>query len=148
MTSRTRIAASLVVLAVIAPGGASAGGAWTKQTISNRNLAAVSFPTPQRGWAVGTGGSVVATTNGGATWKASTTGTGLNLVAVDFVDATHGWAVGYTASLVQMIVSTKDGGTTWTSQQAPAGCHRRRTDRRSRAPRRRPVFRRRCRRRP
>ncbi|HVM11352.1 MAG TPA: YCF48-related protein, partial [Actinomycetota bacterium] len=117
MTSRTRIAASLVVLAVIAPGGASAGGAWTKQTISNRNLAAVSFPTPQRGWAVGTGGSVVATTNGGATWSAQTSGTSSDLRGVDFVDAARGWVVG----LSDTVLSTSNGGATWKASTTGTG---------------------------
>jgi outer membrane protein assembly factor BamB len=59
---------------------------------------------------------VLLTTDGGAAWKRSFTGTGANLVAVDFIDARHGWAVGSTPLLVPVVAATSDGGRTWTTQ--------------------------------
>jgi hypothetical protein len=70
-------------------------------------------------WAVGTGGAILATTNGGATWSPQTSGTGADLWAATFADSTHGWAVGWddsSGSVGGVILATGDGGATWTKQ--------------------------------
>jgi photosystem II stability/assembly factor-like uncharacterized protein len=64
------------------------------------------------GWAVGLGGAIVHTTNGGANWSAQSSGTGSILKAVAFVDPNNGWAVGFSG----VILRTSDGGVTWSSQ--------------------------------
>jgi hypothetical protein len=46
------------------------------------------------GWAVGYGGVIAGTDNGGATWSAQASGTTNILWDVYFVDPEHGWAVG------------------------------------------------------
>ena len=73
----------------------------------------------RHGWAVGcrypSGDSLVlATSNGGTTWRAQNTGNAYGLFGVAFVDAKHGWAVGDFGT----ILVTANGGATWTAQQS------------------------------
>lgn len=77
----------------------------------------VSFPTPDRGWAVGSAGIIVATRDGGSTWARQTSGVAVELSAVAFADTSRGVAVGYGG----VIVTTTDGGATWRAAPAPAG---------------------------
>ncbi len=81
---------------------------------SGPTLHAVSFPPTGTGagWAVGDGGTILATTNKGSTWLPETSTTTQNLLAVTFADATHGWAVGEGGT----ILATTDGGKTWSAQ--------------------------------
>ena len=75
------------------------------------NFHSVAFANAKDGWAVGDE-SIIATTNGGATWKKqySTTGNeSFNCVAC--ANATHAWAVGQ-----GFIVATTNGGATWKVQ--------------------------------
>ena len=62
--------------------------------------------------AVGDGGTIMRTNDGGATWTFQQSGTFNALLAVSFVDANTGWAVGQGPT----ILSTRDGGNTWISQ--------------------------------
>jgi photosystem II stability/assembly factor-like uncharacterized protein len=66
----------------------------------------------QNGWAVGGGGTIVHTSNGGDTWSPQTSGTGNTLNGVSFVDADNGWAVADNGTIVHTI----NGGSTWSSQ--------------------------------
>jgi photosystem II stability/assembly factor-like uncharacterized protein/lipoprotein-anchoring transpeptidase ErfK/SrfK len=101
--------ACVLMLAVpaFAAGGwkAAAGG-------TTGNLAGVAAPTAGLRWAVGAGGVIVASTDGGATWAAQASGVTQDLKAVAFADATHGWAVGSGG----VILATADGGATWAPQ--------------------------------
>lgn len=70
---------------------------------------------PSNGWAVGEGGNIVATTDGGKTWVAQSSGTGVSLQSVHFAtDAMTGWAVGDLGT----IIATTDGGKTWKPQMS------------------------------
>jgi photosystem II stability/assembly factor-like uncharacterized protein len=72
-------------------------------------LDAVSFPDAEHGWAVGPGGTVVVTGDGGATWSAQNAGGDYGLVQVSFSDPRHGWAlIGHLA-----LLATVDGGKSW-----------------------------------
>ncbi|MFP5316869.1 MAG: WD40/YVTN/BNR-like repeat-containing protein [Acidimicrobiia bacterium] len=104
---------------------------------SERTLLGVDFPTPTHGWAVGDQGIILATTDGGATWREQASGVppmapaagcdrGIEgqaiestctnvLFDVDFVDAANGWAVGSDG----IVVHTTDGGATWARQELP-----------------------------
>jgi photosystem II stability/assembly factor-like uncharacterized protein len=64
------------------------------------------------GWAVGDGGTILHTSDGGTTWTAQTSGTTNLLSLVEFTDANTGWAVGVGGT----ILHTSNGGTTWTAQ--------------------------------
>ncbi len=89
---------------------------WSAQTSgTTSDLVGVSFVDQSHGWAVGHGGTILATTDGGATWSAQTSGTTQLLWGVSFVDQSHGWAVG----LGDTILATTDGGATWSAQSSP-----------------------------
>ncbi len=59
--------------------------------------------------------SILATTDGGDTWKQQYAAPSGSLTDVCFVDGDHGWAVGIHGTILQ----TTDGGATWRPQQAP-----------------------------
>jgi len=61
---------------------------------------------------VGSAGTIIATSDGGATWIARTSGTTQYLNGVAFPDETHGFAVGNAG----VILATSDGGATWSPQ--------------------------------
>ena len=61
-------------------------------------------------WAVGDAGTIVATTNAGASWAAQVSNTAFNLNGVWFTSATEGWAVGNGGT----VMHTPDAGVTWT----------------------------------
>jgi photosystem II stability/assembly factor-like uncharacterized protein len=64
-------------------------------TFDSVDFTAVSFVNATDGWAVGrTTGLILATTDGGATWTAQTSGTTASLYGVSFANSTDGWAVG------------------------------------------------------
>jgi photosystem II stability/assembly factor-like uncharacterized protein len=67
----------------------------------------------QRGWAVGTDGTILSTRDGGHTWQTQSSGSKSRLFAVTFSsDGQRGWAVGSEGT----ILSTRDGGDTWEAQ--------------------------------
>ncbi|HZH32716.1 MAG TPA: YCF48-related protein [Pyrinomonadaceae bacterium] len=70
---------------------------------------AVSFVEERRGWAVGEGGLVLATLNGGRSWFRQESNVDVNLSDVKFIDADEGWAVGAEGT----IIHTLDGGAHW-----------------------------------
>ena len=74
----------------------------------------ISFPDASHGWAVGDAGTILATSDGGATWVAQDSGVTGGFASVSFPDASHGWAVGDGG--YGFIVTTSDGGATWTGQ--------------------------------
>ena len=65
------------------------------------HLFAVTFApeNPLLGWAVGTFGSIIATTDGGKTWKPQTSQTSSHLFSVAFATRRHGIAVGSRGTL-------------------------------------------------
>jgi photosystem II stability/assembly factor-like uncharacterized protein len=81
--------------------------------VGGRRLNAVWFATPQRGWAVGGEGVIVATTDGGFTWRPQTSGVGEDLYDVKFFNESEGWAVGRGGAMLH----TTDGGRTWADAQ-------------------------------
>lgn len=78
-------------------------------TIANRYLRALHFPTPQVGYAVGTNGILLKTTNGGNSWTIKNLIPGLELKSVHFVDSQRG----FTGAASGEIFITFDGGNTW-----------------------------------
>ena len=89
---------------------------------TSSDLISVDFVDAQHGWAVGTAGAVIATTDGGHTWTRQQSGVRGNLWAVDFVDRQHGWIAG-ASEWNGIVLRTSDGGTTWTTvlQGNPSG---------------------------
>jgi len=76
---------------------------------------AASFVNRRRGWAVGAGGRVFATRDGGRTWAAQVSNVASDLFDVKFLDEFEGWAVGAQGTLIH----TMDGGAHWVIQ--PSG---------------------------
>ncbi len=70
------------------------------------------FHTPQLGWAVGSGGTILKTVDGGKKWKKVVSGTTASLSAVFFFDEKQGWAVGANGTIRR----SQDGGNTWHQQ--------------------------------
>jgi Photosynthesis system II assembly factor YCF48 len=75
---------------------------------SSTRLRRISFADPTYGWAVGENGTILLTTDGGATWQKRDSGVSADLYGVHFTDPTHGWAVGDNGT----ILLTTDGGAT------------------------------------
>lgn len=63
---------------------------------------------------VGYAGKILMTTDGGKSWQAKSSGTGLALYNVKFADAQTGWACGQDG----LILRTTDGGETWQKQES------------------------------
>jgi photosystem II stability/assembly factor-like uncharacterized protein len=73
-----------------------------------------------RAWAVGAGGVILATSDGGVHWIAQHSGTTDTLNGVAFADAQHGWVVGG-QPFSGVILATTDGGTHWAKQLTHPG---------------------------
>ena len=113
----TAAAVCLALLLVSAAAWAAAG--WTPQSATpatTQDLAGVAFADVSDGWAVGAAGTILHTSDGGATWtpQSATPATTQDLAGVAFADASDGWAVGAAGT----ILHTSDGGATWTPQSA------------------------------
>ncbi|MEW6220205.1 MAG: YCF48-related protein [Thermodesulfobacteriota bacterium] len=74
------------------------------------DLLAVHFIDARQGWIVGTWGTILATSDGGATWQEQEATTRAGRYAVQFVDARRGWTTGDAWS---SLLATSDGGATW-----------------------------------
>ena len=93
----------------------SPASAATWQTLTSGTSAGlndVHFINTSTGWAVGGGGTILKTTDGGTTWTAQTSGTTNALNGVFFINLNIGWIVGIKGT----ILKTTDGGTNWTLQ--------------------------------
>lgn len=92
---------------------ADEGRTWTQSITPTRAmLTGVHFPDAQHGWAAGHDGVIIATSDGGRTWKRQDGGSDLQTIFLDvlFLDARRGFVIG---AYGQFRVTT-DGGTTWT----------------------------------
>jgi photosystem II stability/assembly factor-like uncharacterized protein len=76
---------------------------------SRRFLNDADFSSVTEGWAVGNGGAVLRTSDGGNTWIYQQTGMAITLNAVSFADKHSGWAVGWHGT----VIATSDGGRQW-----------------------------------
>ncbi|MGH9835869.1 MAG: YCF48-related protein, partial [Blastocatellia bacterium] len=70
------------------------------------NLRDVFFVDANRGWAVGNGGVILTSNDGGATWTPEQSGVSANLRGVFFVNATTGFAVGDNGAILKRGIST------------------------------------------
>ena len=84
------------------------------QLINGKILLGVHFADARTGWAVGEGGTIAATRDGGANWAPQHSGTDKYLQGVHLADARTGWAVGEGGT----IVATRDGGANWAPQHS------------------------------
>jgi photosystem II stability/assembly factor-like uncharacterized protein len=115
MTTHRRLIVLLIVsVAALAIAPAARAAGWTAQKSgTTQMLFSVDFVDSQHGWAVGDSGTILSTSNAGATWTVATwPSSATGLAGVDFVDAQHGWISG----LGGLIAVTADGGVTWAAQ--------------------------------
>ena len=77
--------------------------------LSALELASTDFVDESSGWAVGSSGSVLYTSDGGVSWLIQDSPITTNLRDVKFVNTTEGWAVGDEGVILQTI----DGGDDW-----------------------------------
>ncbi|HLC29777.1 MAG TPA: hypothetical protein VJM51_03235, partial [Dehalococcoidia bacterium] len=70
------------------------GWVWQNPLPQGNNLNDVHFINNFNGWAVGDGGTILKTVDGGARWTAQQSGTNQSLWGIAGVDAQTAWAVG------------------------------------------------------
>ena len=98
----------------------NAGDTWTAYAsgiLSTDNLNAVTFSSENIGWAVGPGGIIYKTTDGGVNWSLQTSGTTNDLNSVSVVNDSTVWVVGAQGAnpVYAVILKTTNGGLTWNS---------------------------------
>ena len=79
------------------------------------NLYGMSYGDADHLWVVGEFGTIMASADGGRTFRQQHAPVETTLSAVHFIDTRHGWAVGIDTT----ILHTEDGGDTWSPQTPP-----------------------------
>lgn len=104
---------SFFILFLFVIGTNSSYAQWVTQTFTGTsNLTSVNFLNTTTGLAVGSGGTIIKTTNGGTTWAARTSLTANNLASVVWMSATSALAVGQFG----IILMSTNSGDNWTNQ--------------------------------
>lgn len=106
---------------VLAAAACFLGGATAPATAPKpiTGLGAIAFVDTQHGWAGGRGG-ILATTDGGKTWRTQLSGH-VNITTLDFIDANTGWAAGIDiVPGTGILLSTTDGGKHWARLSEPS----------------------------
>jgi hypothetical protein len=75
----------------------------------------VFFHDSNNGWIVGSFGTLLHTTNGGATWTTVDPGTSDSFSSIHFINSQHGWIAGGNNDDAT-ILHTSDGGNTWVAE--------------------------------
>src|SRR5690349_17945085 len=97
--------------------GADSGWFWQNPLPQRNSLNGVAMLDADTVIAVGDPGTILRSTDGGATWIRQKSGTTSDLTAVSFTDANTGTAVGWNRDRREgTILRTTDGGATWTPQ--------------------------------
>ncbi len=112
-TNRSKSTLALLLAVMLVASGAALSqntGSWTRQSPlpTGTSLQSVDMVSDNEAWAVGYGGVVIHTNDGGATWQTQNSGTTEPLYIVRFVDSLHGWA-----GSNNTVLYTSDGGATW-----------------------------------
>jgi photosystem II stability/assembly factor-like uncharacterized protein len=94
---KTREAVCLLAVLAFSVGetNAQTGWYWQSPLPQGNHLVGVRFISPTVGWAVGEYGTILKTTNGGASWTLQTRETRGSLFGIYFADENTGTAVGY-----------------------------------------------------
>lgn len=99
-----------------------AGTHWKRRTLpsipgSYSAFYDIDFALPGHGWAVGSRGTIMRTTDGGRTWTKQASGTAKSLTSVSFTSARAGFVTGGDG----LILHTSDGGAHWSRQTSGTG---------------------------
>jgi len=125
-TTHVRIAIALAAVSLgllfplLAPAFLSTGPTadrawfWRNPLPQGNGLNSAAWLDATTGWAAGSNGTLLKTSDGGLNWTALDAGTATDLTGVSFVTTDTGWVVG----LSGLIKKSVDGGTTWVSQTA------------------------------
>ncbi|MEK7761322.1 MAG: YCF48-related protein, partial [Nitrospirota bacterium] len=81
-----------------------------QKTNTPMTLMAVQFKDAKAGWAVGSGGALFSTVDGGKKWKKQASGTSALLTGIYFIDQKTGWVTGAAGTLRRSV----NGGESWT----------------------------------
>ena len=106
---------------------ASGQEGWIQQSSpTSRQLTAVYAIDSLHVWAVGSGGIIIQTRDGGVTWDSVYSGTERNLYTVEFINTDTGFVGGReeesSPPLVNYLIQrTRDGGLNWEFQHLPSG---------------------------
>lgn len=98
----------------VCTGASQTGWCWQQPKPTGQTLSDYFFLDSNTAWAVGEGGAILKTTDGGATWNPQRSGSTSNLWRVRFADANNGWALG----AGNLVLHTTDGGAHWQAQAA------------------------------
>jgi photosystem II stability/assembly factor-like uncharacterized protein len=93
------------------PGGGSVG------------LNGVCFASPDSGWALGTGGRIYFSLDGGESWSQQASGTSQGLEKVHFLDGQRGYVCGTGGGNAWLVLHTTDGGAAWTDLSFGEDCY-------------------------
>ena len=85
-----------------------------QENVTSSWLYAVHFADNYTGCAVGSGGTIVRTTNGGTNWSSQIVGEENNFSGVRFINTMTGWIVGFAGTLLK----TTNSGENWTYQNS------------------------------
>jgi photosystem II stability/assembly factor-like uncharacterized protein len=122
LSSLIRYPLTLIVLLVVCAACVQAAGVWTRQQSGTMAwLHAAYFLDQNRGWAVGSNGTLLATVNGGETWTTMKRPTEDALHDIYFSDEKTGWLVCERSVYLlrtkdeqrTYLMSTTDGGASW-----------------------------------
>lgn len=90
-------------------GPAQSGWCWQRPLPQGDNILDYAYVDVSRGWAVGDGGTLLATQDGGVSWNAQLSGTQQGLSRVVFASPLVGWVAGSNGELLK----TADAGASW-----------------------------------
>jgi photosystem II stability/assembly factor-like uncharacterized protein len=106
----------LIIIVLFIPISFSQSGWVIQNSDTNQDLWAIYFQDQNTGWAAGKEGTLIKTSNGGATWEPVTTNTDAWFSSIFFLDQDQGWVVGpdYTwTGASGCLLKTTNGGVDW-----------------------------------
>ena len=89
---------------------------------TTNNLRALCFTDSLYGWATGSAGTIIRTTDGGRAWTLLDPAIANDIVDIFMLNRMEGWALAYKTgdtSLWTLVLATTDGGESWTSSTFP-----------------------------
>ena len=93
------------------------GSFWSSQIIGTASdLRAIYFVDANTGWVVGDGGKILKTANAGGTWIPQSSSAVGSLRSVNFLNQDTGFAISNNGFQVAEIISTVNGGSSWTQK--------------------------------
>lgn len=115
---------AIMLIVIITPLALKAQLSWMNPLPQGNTLNAVHFTNSNVCTAVGKLGTIIRTTDAGATWTVQESGTNFVLNAVFFTDPNNGFAVSNTKiGNESKILHTTDGGLTWNIQNSGISAH-------------------------